>query len=720
MKNKEIIPNKEKSVSEDTYTGKITTDNTNISKKTMFKDRFNSFFSRIKSFKLPISDDASKIIKRMLTLIAALVPACFIEFLALTTECDISITSDRVALIITHLAAIITFLIILFRPKVHAIIKLIPVLISPFASFLMLEFLTHNPFMNEEGTADMAPDVIWLNITLFIIALLTLVFITGRTAPAVITVTVLPLVLGLVSYFTLEFRGTPLFPWDLASYGTAASVISEYNFTLTPNIMMIISCAVLSLAVAVIWNLRVSFPKKFIRPILAMLMCAVTVAAGSYVQSDKVIKDFGLYPYLFTPKHLYKTNGFTVSFLMNLRYATVDKPSGYSNDAASEIAENYVSDSVSEVKKKPNVIVIMNEAFADMSVLADYETTAECLPFISSLEKNTVKGNVHVSVVGGNTPNSEFEFLTGMSMGFLPAGSIPYQQFINAPLPSLATQMNDLGYRTIAMHPYAASGWERDTVYPYMDFEEMYFNDSPAGYFSGCPRLRSYVSDLGLYTKIEQLFNTKEDGEPMFVFAVTMQNHSGYSNIYENFMPLVKVKGLFDVDALSNYMSLIRESDRAFSELVRFFSKSDEETVILMFGDHQPNDSIAYPLMANSGVILDESDLEGSEKRYIVPYVMWSNYEVDSSAFAEEMSLNYLSAALMDTAGLPMTASQKMLADLMGEYPVLNGRCFIDSEGKYHPVSDYGDHDALSRYAIMQYNYLFDVDERVNEFFKVK
>ncbi len=719
MKNKKIISDKKKSVSEDPYTDDIPSESINENKKSLLKDRLDSFFCRIKSFKLPVSDDGRKIIKRILTIIAALVPACFIEFLALSTKFDLNVSGDKIALVITHLSSIFTFLLILLKPKVHWLIRSVPVIISPFASFLMLESLTHNPFVGEDGTPDMTLEVIWLNLALFIIALLTLVFITGRTSPAVITITVFPLILGLISYFTLEFRGTPLFPWDLASYGTATSVISEYDFSLTPTIVLIISCAVLICTVAAVWNIRIRFRLKFIRPVLAAVMCTALVLSGYYIQSDRVIDDFNLYPYLFTPKHLYKTNGFAVSFLMNFRYATVDKPDTYSDDNVNAVAERYTSDDASEVKKKPNVIVIMNEAFADMSVLADYKTSKKCLPFISSLEKNAAKGNLHVSVVGGNTPNSEFEFLTGMSMGFLPAGSIPYQQFINSPLPSLATQMNDLGYRTVAMHPYGASGWERDTVYPHLGFEEMYFNDSPKGYFSSCTRLRSYVSDSGLYTKIEQLFNSKGD-EPLFIFAVTMQNHSGYSNRYVNFTPSITVDGLSENISLSNYMSLIRESDAAFEELVKFFMRQSEDTIILMFGDHQPNDSVAYPLMANSGVTLDESDLEGSEKRYIVPYVMWSNFEVATSAFTDEMSLNYLSGALMETAGLPMTASQKMLSELRDEYPVINGRCFIDSEGNYHPVADYDEYDALSRYAVMQYNYLFDVDDRVNEFFKVK
>lgn len=99
----------------------------------------------------------------------------------------------------------------------------------------------------------------------------------------------------------------------------------------------------------------------------------------------------------------------------------------------------------------------MNEAFSDLSVLGEFTTNKEYLPFIQSLTDNTVKGNVYVSVKGGNTPNSEFEFLTGTSMAYLPAGSIPYQQYINSDTPSMVSQLEELGYSTTAMHPYPAS-----------------------------------------------------------------------------------------------------------------------------------------------------------------------------------------------------------------------------------------------------------------------
>ena len=659
------------------------------------------------------------IMKRVLRILACALPAVFIEVLAvLTLGADIG-EGDVKFISVTHGAAVVSLLLALTRPKIHAVFRWIPVLISPAAAFFMLEFITHNPFKGDDGTPDMTEEVILLNIAFFVIGLFLLIFLTGNTAPSVIAVTAVPLILGLVSYFTLEFRGTPLFPWDIASYGIAATVVGGYDLTLTPQILMIISLAVLTLVVAVVWNVRVRFPWRFIRPMLAVIMCAVTFFAGSYIQSDAAISDFRLYPYLFTPGYLYRTNGFTVSFLMNLRYAVVDKPDGYSAEGAEEIALSYESDSAETVGKRPNVIVIMNESFADMTYLAPFKTNLPVMPFIDSLEENTVKGKLHASVVGGNTPNSEFEFLTGMTMGYLPSGSIPYQQFVKTESPGLVSQLDDLGYHTVAMHPYPASGWKREEVYSYFGFEEMHFIDSRYGSFVGKERLRGYVSDDGLYSKIYDVFEAKKEGEPLFVFAVTMQNHSGYTQQYANFKPDVTILGAAANTATTTYLSLIRRSDKAFENLVRYFSAVDEDTVILMFGDHQPNDSIANPIIRQTGAYYKENDLCLSEKRYTVPYVMWSNYDMPLENIGDT-SINYLSTLLTEAAGLPQTASQKFLSSIRDKYPVITGRCIIDSTGTVTPVSDYESFPELYDYALMQYNYLFDKNHRVSEYFTLK
>ena len=52
------------------------------------------------------------------------------------------------------------------------------------------------------------------------------------------------------------------------------------------------------------------------------------------------------------------------------------------------------------------------------------ETNVEVMPFIDSLTENTTRGFAQASVYGAKTPNSEWEYLTGNTMAFLPEGSV--------------------------------------------------------------------------------------------------------------------------------------------------------------------------------------------------------------------------------------------------------------------------------------------------------
>ena len=112
-----------------------------------------------------------------------------------------------------------------------------------------------------------------------------------------------------------------------------------------------------------------------------------------------------------------------------------------------------------------NLIVVMNESFSDLSVLPGVETNMDAMPFLRSLTENTVKGYAYSSVFGGTTANSEYEFLTGNTTAFLPAGTVPYQMYVSDGDPTLVSQMKALGYRAVAAHPYRSSGWNRIPVY---------------------------------------------------------------------------------------------------------------------------------------------------------------------------------------------------------------------------------------------------------------
>lgn len=214
----------------------------------------------------------------------------------------------------------------------------------------------------------------------------------------------------------------------------------------------------------------------------------------------------------------------------------------------------------------------------------------------------------------------------------------------------------------------------------------------------------------------------KNNGDPMFVFAVTMQNHSAYNKLYDNFTPEITVNGLENNLSLTTYMSLVRESDRAFEGLVNYFSDYEEPTVILMFGDHQPNNSIATPLLKDAGIDYDESNLELSEGRYIVPYILWSNFdmEMQEDYDIDDVSVNYLSGILMDAAGLPKSAYQTFLSEVREDFPVITGHSFIDKNGKITPISEYYNFDKLALYAKFQYNYLFDSAKMPELFWNLK
>ncbi len=223
----------------------------------------------------------------------------------------------------------------------------------------------------------------------------------------------------------------------------------------------------------------------------------------------------------------------------------------------------------------------MNESFADLSVIDKFSTNIEYMPFFKSLKENTVKGNLHVSIFGATTPNTEWEFLTSNSMAFVPYRTVPYQQYIFRPSYSLASILKDYNYSTSAIHCYYPQGYNRSVVYPLLGFETFKHIYS----LNDLNYIREYPDDLSTYKNIIEIFENKSENEKMFNFTLTMQNHGSYTD--ESF-PSTVVVGNGEYPRLNQYLSLIKISDDSFKYLVDYFSNVEEPTIIVMFGDHQP------------------------------------------------------------------------------------------------------------------------------------
>ncbi len=563
--------------------------------------------------------------------------------------------------------------------------KVFAFIFIPIVLFYLMELYEYNPFANIRGMAQL------LNILLFEFIAWFLYFLLGKANRALQIEVLVTMLFGLINHYVLLFRSTPFVPWDVFSIRTAASVAGEYDFT--PSVRVVVITLIFLGMLVGLHFCKFDFiemQRRYMYIVAGVVLC-VLFGYGKCIQNKTFQANCSLYPHLFTPTYMSKVNGMAVTFVMNLQYVVVDKPQGYQADAVQAKLESYhTSQSASD--ELPNVIVIMDEAFADLSVLGEFETNIDYMPHIRSMmryRENTVSGELNVSVCGGNTANTEFEFLTGHTMAFLPSGSVPYQQYIKEETPSLASHLTGLGYSTYAIHPYAASGWSRDKVYPLLGFEEALFVNE----FKSSRYLRKYVSDASSFKKIISLYEQKEEGVPIFVFNVTMQNHGSYGGEYANFNQQVYAEDKNNA-YLNQYLSLIYETDRAFYDLVEYFDSQPEKTIILFFGDHQPNGQVTGSI-SKAGT--------DQEIRYVVPYLIWANYDIKEERNCAT-SANYLSAELLDIAGVPLSSYQLFLLDMKETYPVLSG---IKKELN-GSVSEEDAEEIYLDYQQLQYYLLFD------------
>ena len=584
-------------------------------------------------------------------------------------------------------------------------LSLIMLFIAPAATFYLLEWYTHNPFETMKTT----PQV--LNLIMFELLALLLFSVFGKLHVALMAETLFFAIYGLANYFVLTFRSVPIQPWDLLSIGTAASVAGNYDYTLDRQALLVVLGFLFLLILEFFCRFTLKKGTWKLRLPMAATLVVMLGAFGLMFHSDEIVEQkLRLYNKLFTPTTISYKNGTALAFVMELRYLSVDKPAGYNADTAAQELADLEEESMSEPAMAgagsdegefPNIIVIMDEAFSDPAILGNFTVNQDYMPFVHSLldgAENTVSGWLNVSVLGGNTANTEFEYLTGNTMAFLPQGSIPYQQYIKGETPSLASHLAGLGYQTVAMHPYNASGWDRDTVYPAMGFSEMYFLPD----FDNAAKVRNYVSDQSDFEKIVEIYENKGDN-PLFLFNVTMQNHSSYTESFDNFDPQIEVEG--GSQTLNNYLSLLSLSDAALGELISYFEEQEEDTIIVFFGDHQTTNSVIEPILKQNGKSSSTLTEEEQADRYKVPFFIWANFDIEEET-GVETSVNYLGAKTLLAAGVPMDGYFTYLSVFSETVPVISANHVTLADGTFTNADDQS--ELLSDYKGYQYYRLFD------------
>lgn len=591
---------------------------------------------------------------------------------------------------------VLTLAIYMIDMPVHPVIRILFALVIPLGCFYTFETLTHQ-------MSTMIELAKRLNIAFYYWLFLFVFFIAGRTSISMAICVAAIAIIGVGNYFVVMFRSNPIVPWDIYSFETAMSVADNYVFSVDWALAEHIAMFILMLIVGVRTNIRLN--KKILRPILTVAMCIPAYFYISYLWQDNLERNTGLSDTLFNAKYMHSKDGFFVSFILDIHFLQIEEPKNYSDEYALSLLNEQEVEKVETPEELPDIIAIMDETFSDPAVLGEFETNKDYMPFVHSILRgevaNTISGYTDVSVLGGNTANSEFEFLTGNSMAFFPNGSVPYLQYIRDGISTIVPQLEEYGYTTYGTHPYRAKGWNREFIYDLMGFDYRYFQGS----FPFEDKLRNYVSDEADFKSILEWRNNTEG--PFFMFNVTMQNHSNYGGDFDNFDPQIvaKFKNTSSNKYLNKYLSLMYETDQDVASLLSELSQSDRKTIVVFWGDHQPNDYVVRPIYKEYGLDFDNQTYEQQQQRQKTPFFIWANYDIQEQTNVE-ISLNYLNILLFETAGLQLDEYQTFRKNLwQGQIPMMNAVGYRNDDGDLVEYDDAPEEiqNLLNEYQNIQY-----------------
>lgn len=518
---------------------------------------------------------------------------------------------------------------------------------------------------------------------------------------------------GTANYYVSLFRGTPILPWDFTALGTAAAVADSYQFSISRQ--MGISLILLALLFLLLCRRMKSGrfrPSQNRLRARAAYLCAIVACAYPVLQPN-ALETFGVRTDVWDQSGSYSKDGALAVFLRNTQFMSVEPPQDPSAQNVQRIAQQVapVEPAVS-TDTRPNIIAIMNESWADFESFGNLSLSESVTDFIDSLD-NCIRGHCYTSVFGAGTSASEFEFLTGNSMAFLPSGSIPYQQYILEPSSSLASLLKENGYRTLAFHPGERTSWQRNQAYPLLGFdrfkcvEDM---DVPITEEHG------YVSDQSSFEQIIYEFEHKSPQERLFLFNVTIQNHGSYT--VENYPAQVQLTdqpGRYPM--AEQYLTLANKTDESFKLLVDYFSRQQQPTIILMFGDHQP--SVEQEFLDKAyGVTQDQMTMEQYMGRYQTPFLIWANYPLPQTELPVS-SLNFLGQHLLSLSGIRNSVYGDYLSGFEQQFPVFTFVGYMGADGKAYSHLESNRYDSLIEdYRAFAYNNLFGAQQRCGSFFQ--
>ncbi|WP_269900163.1 LTA synthase family protein [Paenalcaligenes faecalis] len=311
------------------------------------------------------------------------------------------------------------------------------------------------------------------------------------------------------------------------------------------------------------------------------------------------------------------------------RYAQAEQHKPLIPPAAQPFAQSWQPPAV-----LPHMVMLQAESFFDPRRYYGELVRAEVLQHFDALAVSGQRGLLQVPSWGANTVRTEYAVLSGVAPALLGVHQFnPYRRLAMHQVTSVAQYLRSIGYKTICIHPYAASFYRRDKAMPMLGFDE--FIDISA--FSAADYFGAYVSDQALGQKvIEQLQATSS--QPLFIYAITMENHGPLHwetvSTSEREALLKQVDLPKGCDDLAAYVRHIQHTDQLLAQLRSCLTTLDRPAGLCLFGDHVPIMSSVYKQLG--------------EPERATDYLLWHSqglqHQPSAELAAKELSIQALQA----------------------------------------------------------------------------
>lgn len=479
------------------------------------------------------------------------------------------------------------------------------------------------------------PVIFFYNVLIILLTMCVALF-TRRKVFAYSVVSVLWLGLALINFTVLYSRKTPFTAMDIYLLDDAIKVIPIYLNLFQMILIGIGVCAVIALLV-LLWIKGPRQDKKiryFHSVVQAFAVGAILFAATNIlIAAGHLSGRFG------NLANAYKQYGFAYCFSCSVVNRGISRPNEYSEERLDDLKETLDDNEGTENSEKtPNIIFLQLESFFDPTLVKDVKFTENPLPNFQRLVDSYSSGFLSVPCFGAGTANTEFEVQTGINLDDFGPGEYPYKTVLQSAIcESTAYNLKNLGYATHALHNNDGTFYGRNKVFSHLGYDTFtsieYMYDieyTPLG----------WAKDKILTGEIEKLLNMTE-GRSDYIYSISVQGHGDYpAAMPEGYSPLIGVSDFFDASAATAfeyYVNEIHEMDIFIGELIQMLEDRDEETVLVMYGDHLPGFEFSDENLVNQDI-------------YQTQYVIWNNF--DLPAEHKDVEAFQLSAYVLGKLGI--------------------------------------------------------------------